>query len=84
MNTFAVIDYKKHKNILVTNSARKAKRELHVGVKIEVWNNNMLTEIIYARASKSIDKYVSIEKEYIKMKQTKAETRNRRRLCATI
>lgn len=79
VNTFVVIDCKRHKNILVTQSARKAKYELHAGIKIEVWNNNILIEIIYARASKSIDKYVNLQKQYIGNKQIKAEQRNKRR-----
>ena len=78
-NTFVVYDCKKRKNVLVTSSARKAKRELHTGVKVEVWSENTLVEIIYAKFLKSIDKYVSLEKQYIANKQAEAELRNKRR-----
>ena len=78
INTFIAIDCKRCKNILVTQSARKAKRELYVGTKVEVWNNNILIETIYARASKSIDKYINIQKQYIGKKQRKAEKKNKK------
>lgn len=78
-NTFVVYDCKKRKNVLVTSSARKAKCELHTGIKVEVWSENTLVEIIYAKFLKSIDKYVSLEKQYIANKQAEAELRNKRR-----
>jgi transposase len=78
VNTFVVVDCKKRKSIMVTQSARKAKLELDIGTKIEIWKDGVLIEIIYARASKSIDKYVSLEKKYIREKQAKAEQRNKR------
>ncbi len=38
-NTFVVYSCKKQHIILVTSSARKAKQDLCVGVKVEVWND---------------------------------------------
>jgi hypothetical protein len=64
---------------LVTQSARKAKHKLCAGIKIEVWSNNILIEIIYARASKSMDKYINLQKQYIGTKQIKVEQRNKKR-----
>lgn len=78
-NTFVVIDCKKRKNLLVTSSARKAKAEMHIGVKIEVWNENTYIETIYNRILKNIDKYITMEKQFIAEKQRKATERNKRR-----
>ena len=78
-NTFVVYDCKKRKNLLVTSSARKAKKELHVGVKIEVWNENMHIEKIYFKTRMNLEKYISEEKQYITNKQVKSELRNKRR-----
>ncbi|MEE1301254.1 MAG: hypothetical protein UHD64_00615 [Bacteroidales bacterium] len=78
-NTFVVYNCKGRKNLLVTSSARKAKGELHIGIKIEVWNENTFIENIYFKTRKNLNKYVSEEKEYIAMKQVKAEKRNKRR-----
>lgn len=78
-NTFVVYDCKRRKNLLVTSSARKAKGELHVGVKVEVWNENTYIETVYARTMRGLDRYISEEKQYIAKKQAKAELRNKRR-----
>ncbi len=79
-NTFVVYDCKKRINLLVTSSARKAKCELKTGIKIEVWNENNLIDVIYSREVNRFNKkYVSIEKQYIANKQSKAELRNKRR-----
>lgn len=78
-NTFVVYNCKGRKNLLVTSSARKAKNELNVGVKIEVWNENTFIENIYYKTAKSLDKYINEEKQYIAMKQIKAEQRNNKR-----
>jgi hypothetical protein len=78
-NTFVVYDCKKRKNILITSSARKARGELHKGMKIEVWNENNRVETIYSKNFKRITDYVSEEKEYIRNKQIRAEERNRQR-----
>lgn len=78
-NTFVVCDCKRYKNILVTSSARKAKNELHTGVKVEVWNENTFVEKIYFKTRINLEKYISEEKQYITNKQVKAELRNKRR-----
>lgn len=82
-NTFVVIDYNKRKNLLVTSSAKKAKKYFGPGIKIEVWNENELVERIYYAKSKYskdyIFNYIAEEKKYISEKQKKAEIRNKRR-----
>lgn len=78
MNTFAVVDCKYRKNVFVTNSARKAKEKLYIGLKIEVWSGNgTLCETIYFRNINKICKYIRLEKEYIGKKQAKAERKNK-------
>lgn len=80
VNTFVVVDCKDRKNVLVTNSARKAKDRLYVGAKIEVWNSNGVhMETIYSRNIGKINKYISLQKQFIGEKQRKAEQRNRRK-----
>lgn len=78
-STFAVFDCKVRKPILVTSSARKARHELHTGIRIDVWNGNNHIETIYSRQIKSLDKYISLEKQYIAAKQEKANLKNQRR-----
>lgn len=78
-NTFVVCSCEKRKILLVTSSARKAKNELYAGIKIEVWNENTFIEKIYFRTRKNLNKYINEEKQYIAMKQAKAEQRNKRR-----
>lgn len=87
-NTFLVVDCKTRRPILTTSSARKARKELRVGVRIEVWSNNTLIERIYdsdkRRESDPLSPYVALEREYIKQKQAKAEERNCRRKVARL
>ena len=71
MNTFAVIDCKDRKNVLITQSARKAKDRFYIGAKIEVWNNGIHVETIYFSTIGKINKYVSLQKQYIGKKQAK-------------
>lgn len=78
-NTFIVYDCKKRKNILVTSSARKAKRLLKTGIKIEIWSQNILMNVIYLKNANDINEYVGIEKQYIAKKQANAELKNKRR-----
>lgn len=82
-NTFLVVDCNTRRPILTTSSARKARKELRTGVRVEVWNNNTLVERIYeADKRKETDPlapYIEAEREYIRRKQAKAEARNRRR-----
>ena len=49
------------------------------GDRIDVWNGNVLVDIIYARNFDQINKYVKLEREHIAKKQKQAEERNRRR-----
>ena len=80
MHTFVVVDCEYRKNVFVTNSARKAKEKLCIGLKIEVWSSNgTLYETIYFRNINKICKYIRLEKEYIGKKQAKAERRNKMR-----
>jgi hypothetical protein len=44
-----------------------------------VWNGNTLVNTIYNKNINEIDKYISLEKQYIADKQRKAEQRNKRR-----
>lgn len=82
-NTFLVVDCKTRKPILTTSSARKAKKELRTGVRVEVWNNNALVEKIYEsdkrKETDPFAPYVRTEREYIRKKQAQAEARNRKR-----
>lgn len=78
-NTFVVYSCKSRKNLLVTSSARKAKEMLCAGLKIEVWNENTFIERIYFKTRKSLERYISEEKQYIAAKQAKAEQKNKRR-----
>ena len=78
-NIFVVIDCKKRKNLMVTSSARKAKNLLEKGVKVEIWSENRHVETVYFRLIRNLDKYVSLEKQYIAEKQANATKRNQRR-----
>ena len=78
-NTFAVVDCKKRKSVLITSSARKARGMLKTGFKVEVWNENNFVETVYSRQAERLNEYVSQEKQYIAAKQAKAEERNKRR-----
>lgn len=78
-NTFNLIDTKTRKTILTTSSARKCKRELQTGRRVDVWNGNELVETIYVKNIDDLNKYVRTEKEYIAQKQAQATLRNQRR-----
>lgn len=78
-NTFVVQETKGGKAVLVTSSARKAKKLLTKGLRIEVWNENQKTETIYTRTSGMLDKYITAEREHIRAKQEAAERRNKAR-----
>lgn len=77
--TFAIIDYKKSCNVLVTSSARKAKKILKSGLKTEIWNENSLIDIVYTRTKEKLNDYIALEKEYIAKRQQRAEQRNKRK-----
>lgn len=78
-NTFVVMNCTTRKPIVTTSSARKAYRELQTGIRIEVWNNNVLIERIYESNKQKAKPYIEAEKEYIRQKQEKATVRNQRR-----
>lgn len=78
-NTFVVQDTKSGKAVLVTSSARKTKRLLSPGLRVEVWSENQKQETIYTRTSAELDKYTELEREYIRKKQAAAEERNKKR-----
>ena len=82
-NTFLVVDCKTRKPVLVTSSARKANEKLRTGLRIEVWNENIIVQTIYQEDRKQgvepMQPYIAAEKEYIRQKQARAEAKNRRR-----
>ena len=65
--------------LLVTSSARKARKLLQPGVRVEVWSANVKEETVYHRTRYRLDKYAAAEREYIRAKQAAAERRNRNR-----
>lgn len=77
-NTFLVLTTK-GQPLLVTSSARKARKLLRVGVRLEVWSANAKAETVYYRTRHQLGKYVAAEREYIRAKQAAAERRNRKR-----
>ena len=82
-NTFVVINCTTRKPVVATSSARRAYRELQSGIRIEVWNNNILIERIYESDKKHeknpMKPYIDMEREYIRNKQEMATLRNQRR-----
>jgi hypothetical protein len=82
-NTFVVVNCSTRKPVITTSSARKAYQELKTGIRIEVWNNNILIERIYEsdkrREGNPMKPYIDMEREYIRKKQESAEKRNKRR-----
>lgn len=78
-NVFVVVDCKKRKPVLATPSARKAMSTLKVGVRIEVWVDNIHIETIYSKQPEKFKPFVLQEKQYIGRKQKRAEERNRNR-----
>ena len=82
-NTFVVINCKTRKPVVTTSSARKAYKELQKGIRIEVWNDNVLIERIYEgdkkREANPMKPYIDKEREYIRKKQERATKRNQRR-----
>lgn len=78
-NIFVVYDCVKRKPILVTSSARKAKQALHKGIRIDVWNNEENMACIHSKDSFMLERYITLEKQYIARKQEYATKRNKRR-----
>lgn len=83
-NTFAVVESKHGKILLITSSARKADALLSVGKRIEVWcNNEKFTSITYKTRDR-MRPFIRAEKDYIRKKQECATQRNaNRRLGAS-
>jgi hypothetical protein len=77
-NTFLLISTK-GKPLLVTSSARKARKRLQTGSRVEVWSANAKAETVYYKTRAKLDKYVAAEREYIRTKQEAAERRNKQR-----
>ena len=78
-NTFIAQETKGGKTVLVTSSARKVKALLTAGIRVEVWCENRKTETIYTKTRAQLNKYIEIEREYIRKKQVTAEKRNQAR-----
>jgi hypothetical protein len=78
-NTFVVQETKGGKAVMVTSSARKVKRMLTPGLRIEVWSENQKTETVYMKTSERLDKYIAAERDHIRSKQEAAERRNKAR-----
>lgn len=78
-NTFVVVNCSTRKPVVTTSSARKAYRELQTGIRIEVWNNNILIEKIYEKDKQKAKPYIDMEREYIRKKQEIATLKNQRR-----
>lgn len=78
-NTFTVQHTKNGRLLMVTSSARKAKRMISPGLRVEVWIENQKFETIYTRTKARLDNYIAAEHEHIKTKQAAAEKRNKLR-----
>lgn len=78
-NTFVVQKTNSGQAVLVTSSARKAKRALAVGLRLEVWSENQKVETVYTRTAHRMNKYIHAERQYIRVKQAAAEARNKAR-----
>lgn len=80
-NTFVVSECKTNRVLLVTSSARKARNELRTGHRIEVWSCNQKVKHITVKCKEQnpLQPYLDAEREYIGMKQHRAEERNKRR-----
>lgn len=78
-NTFIAQETKGGKTVIVTSSARKVKSLLAPGIRVEVWSANQKTETVYTKTQALLDKYVEAERAYIRVKQAKAEKRNKAR-----
>ena len=81
-NTFLVLSTG-GRPLMVTSSARKARKLLETGVRVEVWSANAKAETIYYRTRHLLGKYVTAEREYIRAKQAAAERRKKKRRAQT-
>lgn len=79
-NTFAVMESKHGKTLLITSSARKALELLCVGRRIEIWNANKKCLSITFKFRDQMQQFIQLEKEYIRNKQENATARNKRKI----
>lgn len=79
VNMFLVIDCKMRKVLFATLSASKAKDVIKKGLKVEVWLNGILSNVIYSNELGKFNQYILQEKEYIRERQRRAEERNKLR-----
>lgn len=78
-NTFVVQETRGGRAVLVTSSARKVKRLLTPGLRVEVWSENKRVETVYTRTARKLNSYIRAERNYIREKQARAEARNKAR-----
>ena len=78
-NTFVVQQTRGGRTVLVTSSARKAKKLLTLGLRCEVWSENKRVETVYHRTARKLNSYIRLERDYIREKQARAEARNKAR-----
>lgn len=76
-NLYIVEETKTNKTVLVTLSARKAKKLLGKGRRIDVWCDGERCKRVHLKTASDFDVYISLEKDYIREKQARAEERNR-------
>lgn len=74
---YLLCETKSNKVLNVFLSPTKAKRELTVGRRIEIWEKDK--KIIYVRNLHDLDVYIESEKAYHKQKQRNAEIRRGRK-----
>lgn len=79
-NTYAVVDSRHGKTLLITSSARKATEMLETGRRIEVWNNNEKVATVTKKTERMMRSFVRLEKDYIRRKQEMATQRRKVRL----
>lgn len=77
--SFVVMDTNKRKNVLVTQSARKAAAALEKGRRIEIWRDGSMLMKVLSYEEGLMRDYIEAEKEYIAEKQRRHEERNARR-----
>lgn len=77
--SFVVMDTNKRKNVMVTQSARKAAAALEKGRRIEIWRDGIMVMKVLSYEEKLMDDYIKSEKRRIAEKQRRHEERNARR-----
>ena len=77
--TFVVMDTNKRKNVLVTQSARKAVAALEKGRRIEIWRDGSMVMKVLSYEEGLMRDYIEDEKRHIAEKQRRHKERNARR-----